>query len=267
MGRRWAYLGYCVGGFGLFWAKTCYAGAWNLPAKRGQVINTTLFDTANRQYDESGQLADLSGFQKFESSIFWEHGLDDKTTLVTQFGVQDVSITNMGSIDTYRGVSESGIALRRHLGTLGKWVVSAQAGVVVGAGGENISDGPLGFGDTHVELRALAGRGFKFAGKNGFIDVQSAWRWRFQDSPNDWRVDGTLGLRPFENILVMGQGFFVQTQGLDGFVRKNERLKLQGSLVYDRSKRTSYQIGVYQTVAGRSTIKEKALFLGVWTRY
>ena len=244
-----------------------WAGAWTMPVKSGQLINTTLFDKATRQYNDEGELIELDSFQKSETSVYWEYGLLEKSTLVVQAALQDVTIANDGIVDTYKGTGESSIGIRYQLLNTDNWVVSSQASIVFGAGGENISDAELGFGNTHAELRLLAGRGFKINKKDAFVDLQSAWRIRPKQNPNDFRFDATFGVRPRSDILLLGQGFFVKTNGYKRLIRENRRLKLQASIVYDRSKRTSYQIGAYQTVAGRNTVKEKAIFMGVWTRY
>jgi len=246
---------------------TAYAGPWPTPIGKGQIISTTLTDHANKAYDEDGDLSLGVEFAKFDTGLFWEHGLSKDITVVLHSSLQDINFSSGVDQAEFKGLGESGIGLRHVLWQDERSVLSTQMSVIFPSSGETISDADLGFGATNFEMRVLAGRSFKFAQKDGFVDVQAAWRLRPSDNPDEYRVDGTVGWRPKENIQVLAQGFYAQGNGKFGIARQNSRLKLQTSLVYDKTPKTSYQIGVYQTVAGRNIVKEKALFFGVWQRY
>ncbi len=268
---REIYLGgfYCLG-ISLIWAMlapNAYAGAWPTAPGKGQVISTTLFDNASQGYDDNGELTQNVFFNKSEAAIYWEHGLTAKTTLVLQSSYQDIEFRAGVDDIKFSGVGDSYAGLRRVFWQEGKWVVSGQAGVLFAGAGETIADADLGFGSTHYEARFLFGRSFKFAQKDGFFDVQTAYRMRPGAAPDEWRLDATSGWRPNERFQILAQGFYTSSREQFEIARDNSRFKIQGSIVYEHNPKTSYQIGLYQTVAGRNIVKEKAFFISAWKRY
>lgn len=243
------------------------AGAWPTEAGKGQVISTSLFDTANQAYDENGDANQDISFSKFEGAVYLEHGLTPKTTLVLQSSFQDIQFrAGVDDVD-FSGIGESYIGLRHLLWHDSTTVISAQGGLLLAGPGEAISDADLGFGNTHFEARFLLGRSFEMAKQDGFVDFQVARRFRPGNIPNEWRLDATAGWRPVNDVQILAQGFYTASEAEFEIARRNTRLKLQGSLVYDRNPKTSYQIGLYQTVAGKNIIKEKAFFISIWSRY
>ncbi|MCF6274461.1 MAG: hypothetical protein L3J05_01690, partial [Robiginitomaculum sp.] len=97
--------------------------------------------------------------------------------------------------------------------------------------------------------------------------MQMARRKRPGGTPDEWRLDDTAGWCIAAKVQVLAQGFYTASGEQFEVARRNTRLKLQSSLVYAWSPKTSYQIGLYRTVAGRNIIKEKAFFIAVWSRY
>ena len=244
-----------------------HAGAWPNAIGDGQIITTTLFDNADVGYDDAGKANQDVDFNKSESLVYWEYGLTDKTTLVAQSSFQTIQFrAGVDDVD-FSGIGESYVGLRRVLWQDDKWVISGQAGVLFAGAGETVSDADLGFGSTHYEVRALLGRSFKLAKRDGFFDIQAARRIRPESFPSEWRLDATAGWRPIKQVQILGQGFYTASEEEFEVARPNTRLKLQGSLVYDHSPKTSYQIGTFQTIAGRNIVKEKAFFIGIWKRY
>jgi len=259
--------GLCIAGLASFSPTFAQAGAWPTPVGEGQVISTTLFDNASTGYDDDGKLTQQVLFNKSEAALYWEHGLTSKTTVVLQSSYQDIEFTAGVDVVNFSGIGESYAGLRRVFWQNGKWVVSAQAGVLFAGAGEVISDADLGTGSTHYEGRFLAGRSFKLAKKDGFVDIQAAYRFRPGTQPDERRVDVTAGWLPREKFQILAQGFYTGSEEQFEIARPNTRLKLQSSIVYTHNPKTSYQIGLYQTVAGRNIVKEKAFFIAIWKRY
>ena len=256
---------------GLVFPVQAHAGAWPTDVGRGQVISTTLFDNADKGFDDNGDLTRQVHFNKSEGAVYWEHGLTEKTTMVIQTSYQDVEFRAGVDDVSFSGVGETYLGLRHLLWRNNKWVFSGQGGVLLAGAGETVADADLGFGSTNYEARVLLGRSFKLAKRDGFLDLQAARRFRPDTDkgkyPDEWRVDATAGWRLNKHVQVLGQGFYTASESEFEVARRNTRLKLQGSIVYDWSDKTSYQIGLYQTVAGRNIVKEKAFFISIWTRY
>lgn len=247
--------------------QNAFAGAWPTPKGEGQIISTALIDSAKRAFDDEGKSSLPVQFSKSEASVYWEHGLSKDTTLVLSTNFQDLTFRAGADDVRFSGLGDTTIGLRKAIMQRENSVLSLQVSVVFAVPGETVSDAELGFGSTNFEGRVLAGQSFKLAGKDAFVDVQAAWRLRPNGVPDEWSVDATLGWRPGSNFLVLGQSFYASGDSASGVARENTRLKLQTSIVYDRSKARSFQIGFFKTVAGRNIIQEEAFFVSVWQRY
>jgi len=268
--RRFRLLVFCWLVISLFCVaqmQDAQAGAWPTEAGKGQVISTTLFDNANIGYDDNGKSTEDVFFNKSEAAIYWEHGLTQKTTLVLQSSYQDIQFRAGVDDINFSGVGESYVGLRRVFWRDDKWVMSGQAGVLFAGAGETVSDADLGFGSTHYEARLLVGRNFKLAKRDGFFDMQAAYRKRPGNAPDEWRLDATSGWQAHEKVQILAQGFYTASDASFEIARRNTRFKLQSSIIYQHNPKTSYQIGMYQTVAGRNIVKEKAFFIAAWKRY
>ena len=128
----------------------------------------------------------------------------------------------------------------------------------------------LGLGGNGIEIRALAGQSFNLFGRDGFADIQTAWVYRSHNAPDTLKTDATIGLGIHENRQILAQVFYSQTGGQiieNDRILPNRYVKLQGSMVLKRSRKTSVQFGVFQTVAGRNIVQEKGVFAAVWRRY
>ncbi len=247
--------------------ETSWAGSWPLPAGKGQIIQTTLAVSADKGFDANGKLDLPVQFSKYETSMFLEHGLNEDFTLVLAANYQNLQFIAGVDQVNFSGFGETEVALRKTIWKAGPAIISLQAHMIFAGPGETITDADLGVGGTQYEVRLLAGRSFKIARKDAFIDVQLARRFRRQNIADEWRFDISSGWRPLPNWQILGQAFYVNGQSAPNLTRSNRRLKAQTSIVYDRNKKTSYQIGVYKTVLGKNVIQENAIFMSIWQRY
>lgn len=247
-----------------------HAGAWALPKGKGQIISTTTYDTAGQAYDDMWKLSRDVSFSKLDSRLFVEHGLTSKLTVVVETAYQDVDYTAREGRSQVSGVGSSSLGLRYQAWDKWGFIGSLQGSYILAGSGENIADADLGRGGNGVELRGLLGRSFKVLDRNAFADIQAAWIYRPDDNPKTYKADVTLGIDVLKKVQFLGQGFYSHTEaqviGSDRILA-NDSLKAQISLIWNQSEKTSYQIGVFQTVAGRNIIREKALSVGIWRRY
>ncbi len=249
-----------------FWAPLVHAGAWPYDKGEGQVIATIVHARAGTQFDEFGE-ATPAEFRKTETSLYWEHGLSNNWTFVLHPTLQDVQFNTTAGAEDYIGLGPTEIALRRTVWKNDNTILSAQGGVIFAGGGENIPDRSLGEGGTDHEARLLLGRSLHFGARRGFAELQAGYRARSDDLPNEWRLDASLGIRPVDNVQIMGQIFAIQSEEAIFPNRQYQSVKLQTSLIWDRSFGHSYQFGLYQTVAGETIVKETGLLLSLWQRY
>ena len=245
--------------------EAAWGGAWLMPPGDGQVIADTFFSDSTRAFDASGHLIPVPSYRKFEVGTYIEYDLTNWLTLVASPSYDRIQNPPPGQ--SYNGPGESEIAARVGLYRTDTSVLSFQAGLR--SPGFSFADslGPFAVRRAaSLDLRGLAGRNVVVAGMEGFVDVQGAYRFYAAGQPGEWRIDLTMGLRPFPKVLVLLQSFTSIVNGSLQFGHVSWT-KLQPSLVYDIAPQWSVQIGGFITVAGINAGRELGPTAGVWYRF
>jgi protein XagA len=244
------------------------AGAWVLEPGRTQVIFQGTALDAPRRFDRRGRALRAGRFSKQEFTVLAEHGFQEALTLIAGGSIRAIAFD--GATGTNRSAAGAlVVGARGRLWTDGATVVSAQA--TVAAGGERSLPGNLRALDAPAEAdaRLLLGHGFALAGRPAFAEVQTGYRWRGGGHADEIRIDATLGLRPWPTILIMLQSFntiAVAGDGRFGGGRLRQH-KIQPSLVWDFHERWSLQLGVFASLAGRDTLRERGAVAALWWRF
>lgn len=179
----------------------------------------------------------------FENSIYLERRLGQNTAVVANSWVEV-------NYDTYEG-------WRGEVTFAAKRVVHETSGgtVVAVQGGALWASHPYGgCSEGGGELRLLAGRGF---GETGFANIEAATR-AFEGGCQSERLDLTIGYRPSENWLAMGQVF------VDAPREGEEIVRAQASLVHFRPSGRAIQVGLRGRVDGGA--QEAAIVISYWGR-
>lgn len=203
------------------------ASAWLAP-EEGQEILTTA----------AGQ---RDGYTLLESSAYWEAPIGAETTAVIAPWSESAADLESG----WRG--EAVVGVKRAVFRDDETVMAVQAGAYWR------SDPPGDCGEGGVEARWLGGRSF---GNTGFANLEVAGRVLDEGCPAA-RVSLSLGYRPAENWLAMGEIFY------DAPREGDESLKLQVSLVRFGDDGRGIQVGLRTRLDGSA---ETALVLGMWGR-
>ncbi len=204
-----------------------FAGAWVAP-EAGQEIWTNV----------AGQ---RDGLSFFETSGYWEIPIGERNAVVASPWLEQ----NYDTADGWRG--EATLGLKRALYRGDSSVVAVQAG------GFWMSDPGLECEEAGAEVRLLGGAAF---GRSGFVNVEAAARTVGGGCTGE-RVDLTVGYRPGENWLAMGQVF------VDAPHDREETVKAQFTVVRF-GQRGGLQLGVRSRIDGGA--EEAALVLGWWGR-
>jgi len=245
--------------------EAAWGGAWLLPPGQGQIIAATFYSESNRAFDARGQLVPVPDYRKFELGTYIEYGLTNWLTLVASPSY--VRIRNPPPGQSYNGLGESEIAARVGLYRTDTGVLSFQVGLR--SPGFSFADslGPFAVRRAaSLDVRGLAGRNVVVAGMEGFVEAQGAYRFYAAGQPGEWRIDLTMGLRPWPRLLVMLQSYTSIVNGSLQFGHVSWT-KLQPSLVYNIAPQWSVQIGGFITVAGINAGRELGPFAAVWYRF
>ena len=245
-----------------------YAGAWTLKAGTGQAIVSGLVSEADRTFDDDGDPALPADFRKASAFGLVEYGLTDDLTVfgVGELGSESAPDGHLGDA----ALRELGLGARLMLFRSGGFVGSAQ---LSGRFEDDDRSEPFaerfGWDAPGVELRGLLGYGFTLMTMPAFVDLEAAYRYRTGEGPDEFKLDATAGVRPFEKIQLLAQVFSTLSAGpepADGFDSYAYH-KLQASLVYDFNERWSVQGGGFGTIAGRNAVDEHGLIAALWYRF
>ncbi len=242
------------------------AGAWPKAPGEGQVILSTTYDTATRGFDAQGRLRDTVRYEKRELAAFVEYGLTRRFTFVGRVATQDVTIETPAGRERKSGMAASEAGLRAVLMQRDHDVLSVQASVAIPGNVENVLDMRLGEGGRDYEARLLYGRGFRLRGGHGFAEAQAGWRVRAGASPDEARLDLTMGWNS-GRWLGLAQAFTLRGRGARPPRRNYDATKLQASIVRDIGGGMFVQAGAFRTVAGHSVVQENAAFAALWRRF
>ncbi len=275
----------CFLGFGVlsmrgrfvFWLFClCHAAASGGPALAGaflqrdgawQIITTSVFTGSLHSFDAKGRLIPIDTYTKYELGAYIEYGAADWITLILQPTAARVYKEGPPA-GVYLGLGSVEAGARISLGGYEGVVFSAQAVAHVPGGRDRNNPALIGNTGYELDLRGLAAMPFEIGGFTGYFDAQVGYRIRRGGPPGEMRADFTLGFRPLRKWLLLAQSFniYAPTAGKPGFPPMRQH-KFQASAVWDFSASTSFQSGVFTTIAGRRARQEYGMISGIWYRF
>lgn len=250
----------------LLWANGAYAGAWTLGAHEGQIIAGSIVSDASRSYDKNGHAVQKVAFRKTFASAYIEYGWKDWLTLIAVPEYADAMSADARRPTQYaRNFAFSGGARVRVWNGAG--VLSFEA-LARSAGAFELDTSFQKKPGKDFELRALYGTHFEWLGREGCVDAEIAQRWATGGRPNETPIDITLLYDIGWQTQALVQSFNVISQGAGRppFVSYRYH-KLALSFVRPVWGQTSLQLGGFVSPAGRNALRERGVFLSVWTRF
>lgn len=248
-------------------AAVAFGAAWTLPRGTGEAIVTTTYTQGSQYLRSGGAEQRLPEYRKIETSALVQYGLTDGITLIAMpsvFGAR----TGGATADDYTGLGYTDLGARARLWHDDSGVVSFQAlGRIPGATDDR-KPAQLGNTDAQVDLRLLAGRGFTLGEMNAWVNVEAAYRPRFEDPPNEWRFDLSVGIRPAADWAVLAQSFNVISDGEGrGAYPSYWYSKAQLSVLWEFAPSWTLQAGAFTTLAGQNALRENGALLALWRQF
>jgi protein XagA len=254
-------------GFVLTVSTPAQAGSWLQPEGDGQIIFNPSIMLARRRFDQRGRALPTDRFVKGENTTLIEYGFRQDLTLMLTSRARNETFT-LADDPQQVVTSTLGFGARLPIWRHDRFILSAQ---ISGESGLERSLPALDrrFGPRHeADARLLAGYSFQVFGHDAFAEAQAGYRWRSGRFADEARLDLTLGVRPVPQLLILLQSFnslgLARTPGDGGRLRQH---KLQASAVLQLTERWSLQAGAFGSVAGRHSLKERGVVLGVWRKF
>jgi hypothetical protein len=140
---------------------------------------------------------------------------------------------------------------------------------VTGTGAVRAGGGNPFFASLHStgELRVLLGQGFTLFGSHAWAGVETGWRWRGGPPADEWILDGTVGVQPREDVLVMAQYFGIDSadNAFSGY-QPYDSGKIQLSVAYEITPRVWVQGGGIVSAHGDDAGATGGM-LALWWRF
>jgi hypothetical protein len=248
-------------------ARPALAGAWTLDAGTGALIVSGTTMQAGSAFDSGSKLQPIPRYSKDEAQALIEYGVTDWFTAMLQPSLQHVDIA--APIGAQRsGLGYTDFGGRARIWSDASWVVSAQATFRIPGVLAKTNPAAIGYTDSEIELRGLAGYGFTAGTLPAFVDLEVAQRYRLGGPPGEFRTDITFGIRPADKWLLLAQSFNVVSEGAGtwGFGSFAYH-KFELSAVYALTPALSLQLGGYSTYWGRNALQENGLVVGAWYKF
>jgi protein XagA len=243
------------------------AGAWTLPQGTSELVATVTASTSTSVFDDGGSLTSTPRYDKADADALVEYGLTNDFTVIFEPGLQHIDIAAPTSAER-TGLDYTEFGGRYQLWRNDDWVLSAQAVVEFPGTTDTSNPAAIGYTDVEADFRALLGHSFMLGAMPAFADLEVAQRQRGDGSPNEFRVDGTLGVEVAPRWTVLAQSFNVMSEGAGSPVFGSyQYFKLQLSAVYALTPTWSLQGGGFTTYAGTNSLQENGAIFGVWHKF
>ena len=244
-----------------------WAGAFNIPQGQGLAIFDFTFEGGDRYFNGLGKLAPADSFKRGDISAYAEYGITDWLMAVVRPDLTLISLAGQpAGRYTGLGTTEGGAQLR--LLAFGPAVLAVQGTFRLPGSTDRTNPALIGQTSHDADLRGLFGTSFDVAGWPAFLDLQSAYRFRDSDAPDEIHTDVTLGIRPWPDLMLLLQGFNTTGVGRGTlWFPREQYTHVELSGVYDLDQTWSVQLGAFTTVLARDSLREQGVVTAVWRRF
>jgi hypothetical protein len=243
--------------------------AWTEKQGTGLVVPSYTYYRATRARDADRHHGSRKAYVKNEFRLYSVYGWTDSITLGLDGAARRVRDHAPGAEGEDLDWSEVATFARLRLHRWPRTVLSIQPLVYVPRKHGGVADLKRDADKPEFEFRALLGRSFVLAGRDGFADLEWGYRHRLGAAGDQIRIDATVGLRVRPRLSVLAQSFNIVSirQPRENGPPDYNLYKAQVSVVYDIAARWAVQVGGFTEFAGRNTGLGSAGFLALWWRF
>jgi hypothetical protein len=245
--------------------QTAYAGAWTMPRRHMQIIVQSTWSDAKAGFDSTSSASLPLQFEKLLTDADIEYGWTNWLTLIArpEFAhARTVSYGRVKSNDDWAAAGGVRLRLMHGFGVLSAEFVAKSAGAYA----MSVSrDGAAG---RQLESRLLYGTNFRLFHRNGYIDVESGYRWIAGPRADEIPLDLTIGYRLNWRTWLMLQSFNIVAMGNARppyqYYRQH---KIEFSTVARFSHRLCLQSGAFVSPAGQNSLVEAGASMALWLNF
>ena len=253
----------------LFVHDQAHAGAWNQRAGEGQIISTSYWSHAGQIFNDDFDAEELRGFTKTETRLYIEQGVTSWLTLVGNSGLQSLNFRDGESRFDFEGLDDVELGLQLKVHAKKDFASSLRLSYIIDSRLDNQAVDVLRGGDQY-EFRGLIGQSRETLIGDFFYDAQLAFRTEKFSALDGVQSALTLGFKPTSRWLLTSQSFFnfSNSERVDGFnVPDQTQLISQLSIARQYKPGRYIQLGTGRTLIGQNIVKERNVFIGLWTEY
>ena len=241
------------------------AQAWTREKGETRVIESLLYTTSKRGFDDSGRTVDIQNYDRLELYVLAEHGVTDDLTLLVTPSLRHVKIENSSEST---GLGFVDVGARYRVGRTDRLTFAVQG--LVRIPGQRDGTIPAQIGSTNTEFDVRGQMGASLGTGGSFAILEGGYRHRTGAPPDEVRIDATVGVRAAPRVLLIANSFNTISTGRgrgDVFNRRYRYHNAFLSAAYEVSPRVTLQLGATGTVAGRNALRERGFFAGAWLRF
>ena len=247
---------------------SAFAGPWPQAEGHGFQITTFNFLEADSEIGDQNPATGAGTFSRYYLAAYGEYGMRDDITLGGSFRIEKLRLNTDSGSQTVQGVPDVEIFGRKVLWREGNSILSAQATLIVPTGYDSHANPALGDGDVGVEPRLMFGHDLMLGAWPGFVDGQAAYRFRLGQSADQIRIDGTFGVHPTPELMLLLQFYnTISVENANGYGTDYDLYSAVFSVVRDITPQWAVQFGVTSELAGRNYSTGNGLFAAVWWKF
>ena len=237
------------------------AGAWLLEKGHGLTIITTSFTAGTAAFNENGELEPVPDYRKFELSLNAEYGFTPWLTGI--FRAQAQSQFSDGWLD--QPTTAASLGARLKVLKRGNWMFSTQ--LMAESGDYDAIGFGVGESGPGVDARLLVGYGFTVRDIPAYADLQVAYRFRSDDSPDEGRLDLTLGVKPRPKWEMTLQSFNTMSLEVPEGVASYRYHKLRAAALRRLDNGLALEFGTFTLFYGENAIQEYGFDVSLWRSF
>ncbi|MBF0378331.1 MAG: hypothetical protein HQK72_12745 [Desulfamplus sp.] len=251
----------------IFSNSNLFAGAWTMEQGNSYHRLSANYYFADKEFDNDGNsraMASNGEFRDFNLNYYMEYGIIDQLTAIASIYYKDLQKEDDRFIYDTRGAGDFDLGLRYQLysGKIG--VFSLQSMVKAPELYDKDDALPLGNGQYDYEVRLLYGRSL-WSIIPGYINLESAYRWRFEEPSDEFRylieVGSDLGKEFYtrakiDGLISAGNGNNqVDNYGNPTATFEYDLTKLDLTVGYKLNTKWGLELGYTSPLCGESTAK------------